>query len=188
MRPGDAPSDDGPAEKRFAYLYTIVRTNAYAPGVNSARKFSCQARAHLKANTRVFGSFNKTLVINRLDKTASQNILFHITGKPVPHARKGFSATSDRLFRDLTKAFPECKTCFCEPSYTSLYPEKQFLPCIERHFYAYHDAFIRLSFSVSRFSTVKIFYFRFCIFMHKTDCARLPESRFSLPLPALFHT
>lgn len=145
MRPGDAPSDDGPAEKRFAYLYTIVRTNAYAPGVNSARTLSCQARAHLKANTRVFGSFNKTLVINRLDKTASQNILFHITGKPVPHARKGFSATSDRLFCDLTKAFPECKTCFCEPSYTSLYPEKQFLPCIERHFYAYHDAFIRLS-------------------------------------------
>lgn len=145
MRPGDAPSDDGPAEKRFAYLYTIVRTNAYAPGVNSARTLSCQARAHLKANTRVFGSFNKTLVINRLDKTASQDILFHITGKPVPHARKGFSATPDRLFRDLTKAFPECKTCFCEPSYSSLYPEKQFLPCIERHFYAYHDAFIRLS-------------------------------------------
>lgn len=139
------PSDDGPAEKRFAYLYTIVRTNAYAPGVKSARTLSCQARAHLKANTRVFGSFNKTLVINRLDKTASQNTLFHITGKPVPHARKGFSATSDRLFRDLTKAFPECKTCFCEPSYSSLYPEKQFLPCIERHFYAYHDAFIRLS-------------------------------------------
>lgn len=122
-----------------------MRTNAYAPGVNSARTLSCQARAHLKANTRVFGSFNKTLVINRLDKTASQDILFHITGKPVPHARKGFSATSDRLFRDLTKAFPECKTCFCEPSYSSLYPEKQFLPCIERHFYAYHDAFIRLS-------------------------------------------
>lgn len=145
MRPGDAPSDDGPAEKRFAYLYTIVRTNAYAPGVNSARTLSCQARAHLKANTRVFGSFNKTLVINRLDKTASQNSLFHITGKPVPHARKGFSAMSDWLFRDLTKAFPECKTCFCEPSYSSLYPEKQFLPCIERHFYAYHDAFIRLS-------------------------------------------
>lgn len=145
MRPGDAPSDDRSAEKRFAYLYTIVRTNAYAPGVNSARTLSCQARAHLKANTRVYGSFNKTLVINRLDKTASQNILFHITGKPVPHARKGFSATSDRLFRDLTKAFPECKTCFCEPSYSSLYPEKQFLPCIERHFYAYHDAFIRLS-------------------------------------------
>lgn len=145
MRPGDAPSDDGPAEKRFAYLYTIVRTNAYAPGVNSARTLSCQARAHLKANTRVFGSFNKTLVINRLDKTASQNIHFHITGKPVPHARKGFSATPDRLIRDLTKAFPECKTCFCEPSYSSLYPEKQFLPCIERHFYAYHDAFIRLS-------------------------------------------
>lgn len=145
MRPGDAPSDDGPAEKRFAYLYTIVRTNAYAPGVNSARTLSCQARAHLKANTRVFGSFNKTLVINRLDKTASQNTLFHITGKPVPHARKGLSATSDRLFRDLTKAFPECKTCFCEPSYSSLYPEKQFLPCIERHFYAYHDAFIRHS-------------------------------------------
>lgn len=145
MRPGDAPSDDGPAEKRFAYLYTIVRTNAYAPGVNSARTLSCQARAHLKANTRVFGSFNKTLVINRLDKTASQNSLFHITGKPVPHARKGFSATSDRLFRDLTKAFPECKTCFCEPSYSSLYPEKQLLWCRERHFYAYHDAFIRLS-------------------------------------------
>ena len=145
MRPGDAPSDDGPAEKRFAYLYTIVRTNAYAPGVNSARTLSCQARAHLKANMRVFGSFNKTLVINRLDKTASQNTLFHITGKPVPHARKGFSATSDRLFRDLTKAFPECKICFCEPSYTSLYPEKQFLWCREWHFYAYHDAFIRLS-------------------------------------------
>lgn len=145
MRPGDAPSDDRSAEKHFAYLYTIMRTNAYAPGVNSARTLSCQARAHLKANTRVLGSFNKTLVINRLDKTASQNTLFHITGKPVPHARKGFSATSDRLFRDLTKAFPECKTCFCEPSYSSLYPEKQFLPCIERHFYAYHDAFIRLS-------------------------------------------
>lgn len=145
MRPGDAPSDDGPAEKHFAYLYTIVRTNAYAPCVNSARTLSCQARAHLKANTRVFGSFNKTLVINRLDKTASQNTLFHITGKPVPHVRKGFSATSDRLIRDPTKAFPECKTCFCEPSYTSLYPEKQFLPCIERHFYAYHDTFIRLS-------------------------------------------
>ena len=145
MRPRDAPSDDGPAEKRFAYLYTIVRTNAYAPGVNSARTLSCQARAHLKANTRVFGSFNKTLVINRLDKAASQDILFHITGKPVPHARKGFSATSDRLFRELSKAFPECKTCFCEPSYSSLYPEKQLLWCREWHFYAYHDAFIRLS-------------------------------------------
>lgn len=122
-----------------------MRTNAYAPGVNSARTLSCQARAHLKANTRVFGSFYKTLVINRLDKTASQNILFHITGKPVPHARKGFSVTPDRLFRELTKAFPECKTCFCEPSYSSLYPEKQFLWCREWHFYAYHDAFIRLS-------------------------------------------
>lgn len=145
MRPGDAPSDDRSAEKRFAYLYTIVRTNAYAPGVNSARTLSCQARAHLKANMRVFGSFYKTLVINRLDKTASQDILFHITGKPVPHARKGFSATSDRLIRDPTKAFPQCENCFCESSYSSLYPEKQLLPCIERHFYAYHDAFIRLS-------------------------------------------
>lgn len=145
MRPGDAPSDDGPAEKRFAYLYTIVRTIAYAPGVNSARTLSCQARAHLKANTRVFGSFYKTLVINRLDKTASQDILFHITGKPVPNVRKGFSATPDRLFRDPTKAFPQCENCFYEPSYSSLYPEKQLLWCREWHFYAYHDAYIRHS-------------------------------------------
>ena len=43
-------------------------------------------------------------------------------------------------------------------------------------------------FSVSRFSTVKIFYFHFCIFMHKKDCVRQLENRFSLPLPALFHT
>lgn len=145
MRPGDAPSDDGPAEKRFAYLYTIVRTNAYAPCVNSARTLSCQARVYFKANTRVFGSFYKTLVINKLDKTASQNILFHITGKPVPHVRKGFSATLDRLFQDPTKAFPQCENCFYEPSYSPLYPEKQFLWCREWHFYAYHDAFIRLS-------------------------------------------
>ena len=145
MRPGDAPSDDGPAEKRFAYLYTIVRTNAYAPGVNSARTLSCQARVYFKANTRVFGSFYKTLTINRLYKTTSQNILFHITGKPVPHARKGFSATPDRLFQDPTKAFPQCKTCFYEPSYSPLYPEKQFLWCREWHFYAFHDAYIRHS-------------------------------------------
>lgn len=145
MRPGDAPSDDGPAEKRFAYLYTIVRTNAYAPGVNSARTLSCQARVYFKANTRVFGSFYKTLTINRLYKTASQNILFHITGKPVPHVRKGFSATPYRLFRDPTKAFPQCETCFYEPSYSPLYPEKQFLWCREWHFYASHDAYIRHS-------------------------------------------
>lgn len=145
MRPGDASSDDGPAEKRFAYLYTIVRTNAYAPGVNSARTLSCQARVYFKANTRVFGSFYKTLVINRLYKTASQDILFHITGKPVPHARKGFSATPDRLIRDPTKAFPQCENCFLEASYSSLYPEKQLLWCREWHFYAYHDAFIRHS-------------------------------------------
>lgn len=86
----------------------MVRTNAYAPGVNSARTLSCQAKAHFKANTRVFGSFYKTLTINRLDKTASQNILFHITGKAVPLVRKGFSATPDRLFQDPTKAFPQC--------------------------------------------------------------------------------
>ena len=86
----------------------MVRTNAYAPGVNSARTLSCQAKAHFKANTRVFGSYYKTLVINRLYKTTSHNILFHITEKPVPHARKGCSATPDRLFRDLTKAFPQC--------------------------------------------------------------------------------
>lgn len=61
-----------------------------------------------------FGSFYKTLVINKLDKTASQNILFHITGKPVPHVRKGFSATPDRLIRDTTKAFPQCENCFLE--------------------------------------------------------------------------
>lgn len=145
MRPGDAPSDDGPAEKRFAYLYTIVRTNAYAPGVNSARTLSCQARAHLKANTRVFGSFYKTLTINRLYKTTSQNILFHITEKAVPHVRKGCSATPDRLFQDPTKSFPQCENCFYEPSYSPLYPEKQFLWCREWHFYAYHDAFIRPS-------------------------------------------
>lgn len=145
MRPGDAPSDDGPAEKRFAYLYTIVRTNAYAPCVNSARTLSCQARAHLKANMRVFGSFYKTLVINRLDKTASQDILFHITGKAVPHVRKGCSATPYRLFRDLTKSFSQCETCFYEPSYSPLYPEKQFLSCREWHFSAFHDAYIRHS-------------------------------------------
>lgn len=188
MRPGDAPSDDRSAEKHFAYLYTIVRTNAYAPGVNSARKLSCQARAHLKANTRVFESFNKTLVFNRLDKTASQNTLFHITGKPVPHARKGFSATSERLFRDLTKAFPECKTCFVSRHTPHSTPKNSFCHVLNGIFTHIMTPLSDFPFSVSRFSTVKIFYFHFCIFMHKTGCARLPESRFSLPLPALFHT
>ena len=181
MRPGDAPSDDGSAEKRFAYLYTIVRTNAYAPGVNSARTLSCQARAHLKANTRVFGSFYKTLVINKLDRTASQDILFHITEKAVPRRQTGFSKTRQRLFRSAKPAFVSRHT----PHST---PKNSFCGVVNGIFPHFMTPISDIPFSVSRFSTVKIFYFRFCIFMHKTDCARLPESRFSLPLPALFHT
>ena len=152
MRPGDAPSDDGSAEKRFAYLYTIVRTNAYAPGVNSARTLSCQARVYFKANTLVFGSFYKTLVINRLYKTTSQNILFHITEKAVPHVRKARSACPKRLFRDARQAFPwpykgfsaVRKLLFRSVILPTL-PRKTVLWCREWHFSAFHDAFIRHS-------------------------------------------
>ena len=132
--------------KNVLHIYTQSCEQMHMHRVSTPRERSPAKQGHILRQIREFsGVFYKTLVINRLDKTASQDILFHITGKPVPHVRKGFSATPDRLIRDLTKAFPECKTCFCEPSYSSLYPEKQFLPYIERHFYAYHDAFIRHS-------------------------------------------
>lgn len=106
---------------------------------------------------------------------------FRMSEKAFPRRQTGFSKTRQRLFRSAKPAFMSRHT----PHST---PKNSFCDVVNGIFTHIMTPLSDIPFSVSRFSTVKIFYFRFCIFMHKTDCARLPESRFSLPLPASFHT
>ena len=99
---------------------------------------------------------------------------FRMSEKAFPRRQTGFSKTRQRLFRSAKPAFMSRHTPHCTP-------KNSFCHVLNGIFTHIMTPLSDIPFSVSRFSTVKIFYFRFCIFMHKKDCVRQLENRFSLP-------
>ena len=157
--------------------YAIMHIGAaYLSIHNSARVPSRQEKARDAPYAPFSDTCGKSLSASALRASAVQNVFFRIAEKALPTCRRAFPAARERLFRCKEKALHEPERAFPHHEDTgkacpdSLYSRPDMPPPWRK------SLFRAPPFSLSRKTSVNIFYFHECIIMHSRSLRPCPVS------------